>query len=151
MVSPGMRARVAASGDIFWRLPERALDEAGMLEHCCSVVRRCTSGRTFYIGITEQPPLRWESHAGAGYVVMYVIACAVSSTVTAGLERSLIDRFRVCGWRLANLSSGGDRASAASPHFVYVVVRGDALTRRAGGGAGRCNGSSVAETLFGPL
>ena len=70
VVSPGMRARVADSGDIYWRLPEQELDESGMLEHAHFQVRRCSSSkRQFYIGITERPDERWEAHARGGYDV----------------------------------------------------------------------------------
>jgi hypothetical protein len=150
LVSPGLRSRVAASGDIVWCLPDQALDESGMLEHCCSVVRHHTALQ-FYIGITERPDERWEAHARSGYSAMHIIACAVTSATTARIERALIARFR--SYRCANLSAGGERASAGSPHFVYIVYRADLLTRRAatGGGSRARSRITVMEDLYGPM
>ena len=140
VVSPGMRARVAASGDIYWRLPEQESDESGMLEHAHFQVRRCSSSnRQFYIGITERPDERWEAHARGGYSTMWIVACAASSSVTARLERCLIYAHRG-NLHCANVGGGGERASAGSPHFVYVTFRSDGLLRRAGGGGGGSTG-----------
>ena len=135
-----MRARVADSGDIYWRLPEQELDESGMLEHAHFQVRRCSSSnRQFYIGITERPDERWEAHARVGYSTMWIVACEASSSVTARLERCLIYAHRG-NLHCANVGGGGERASAGSPHFVYVTFRSDGLLRRAGGGGGGSTG-----------
>jgi hypothetical protein len=77
--------------------------------------RRCS----VYIGITERPLERWHAHQQDGRRHMAVWVRSGSSE-TAALERSLIAEFRHHPL-LENVGRGGERASAAQPHFLYVV------------------------------
>lgn len=141
---------VSLVGDCYFRLPAAEPDDfASWFEHCEAVVRG-VSGRCFYIGISERPAERWGDHARAGYVAMFVIAVAPSSNLTARLEQALIERFR--GRRCQNIGRGGERRSAGSPHFVYVVFRDNELSRRSSGGSTRrLRLGTVMEDLYGPL
>ena len=75
--------------------------------------------RSVYIGITERPLERWHTHQQDGRRHMAVWVRSGSSE-TAALERSLIAEFRR-NPLLENVGRGGERASAAQPHFLYVV------------------------------
>lgn len=77
--------------------------------------------RAFYIGITERPAERFESHEQAGFSQMALWIHADSPS-SAAAERRLIRDFRSCHLML-NIGQGGERRSAATPHFLYVVVK----------------------------
>ena len=88
-------------------------------------------GRSFYIGITENPVRRWHEHVhapGTSWECMEVLVPAPSSAVTKPIEQDLIQQWGghfLC----TNVGAGGERASAGMPHYVYVL-EGSALLRR---------------------
>ena len=88
-------------------------------------------GRSFYIGITENPVNRWHEHfhtPGTSWECMEVLVQAPSSAVTKPIEQELIRQWRghfLC----TNVGTGGERASAGMPHHVYVL-EGSPLLRR---------------------
>ena len=88
-------------------------------------------GRSFYIGITENPVRRWHEHVhapGTSWECMEVLVQAPSSAVTKPIEQDLIQQWGghfLC----TNVGAGGERASAGMPHYVYVL-EGSALLRR---------------------
>ena len=90
------------------------------------------SGVSFYIGITENHVRRLEEHLASGrhWSRMVLLVEAVSSRDTAALEVQLIAQFRAYSTCL-NIGRGGECASAASPHFLYVMVGQNGLLRRA--------------------
>ena len=75
----------------------------------------------FYIGITERPKERWTYWMGAGYKEM-ALWIHPSRKETVPMEKYLISRFRA-SHLMANLADGGQIASAATPHFLYVVSK----------------------------
>jgi hypothetical protein len=149
VVPPGLMQRIDMSPDIHWRVPDTgACDEATVLAHCERVIRPLSTG-CFYIGISGEPDVRWSEGHSRTYSAMYIIAIARNSRVTSRIERDLIARFSG-NFHCVNIGAGGERASAASPHFVYVVFRSDGLLRRSGGRPGRNGGlgnTSVAEDV----
>ena len=77
--------------------------------------------KQFYIGITERPSERLEDHLKSGFQHMALWMYEDSGS-SASNERQLI---RAC-WEnpfMLNIGKGGERRSAARPHFLYVVVR----------------------------
>ena len=88
-------------------------------------------GRAFYVGITENPPRRWDEHmsaTGVSWEGMEILVKAPSSALTKSIEQDLLERWG--GQFLChNIGKGGERASAGMPHFVYVLV-GPPLQRR---------------------
>ena len=102
------------------------------LHHCNQCVQEVVeSGATFYIGITENLERRQEEHFGprSCWTRIICLAYATSSRVTASLERTLVDRWRG-HLRCQNVGDGGGRASAGSPHFLYLLVNDGGLIRR---------------------
>lgn len=105
-----------------------AIDSSGMpdaLEHSraaiSQIIRR---GLPFYIGITEHPQRRWLEHCEQGlgmWARMDVLVQAPRSSITASLERQLLQIHRAHPY-CTNVASGGERASAGSPHYLYVLV-----------------------------
>ena len=92
---------------------------------------RCiiASGAAFYIGITEDPAVRWGSDHCFRWEFLEILAQAPTSYTTASLEMRLLGDFRhvlTC----ENNSDGGEGASRGSPHFCYVCVRCNGLLRR---------------------
>ena len=123
---------VASNRDVAFDLPTVQPETRDEWEtHCIGAIRRCS--RAFYIGISEQPLVRWESHAHDGFVGMDILMVASSSAHTGWVERALIARCRG-NLRCSNIGAGGKHASRGSPHYLYVVWRSNALMRRAGGG-----------------
>ena len=99
--------------------------------HCCTWINSLQVD--FYIGITESPERRYEEHferQTVGYQpLMTVLYQANHSRHTASLERQLLAKY--LHWpRCMNLSTGGEGASAGSPHYLYVVHSTSSLTRR---------------------
>jgi len=79
------------------------------------------SNCNFYIGITERPKERWTYWLGAGYKEM-ALWVYPSRKETVPMEKYWISRFRGCHL-MANFADGGQMASAATPHFLYVVSK----------------------------
>lgn len=146
LVTPALRARVAQHSDIHWRIPA---SNADVTLHCLSLISALDA--CWYIGITEQVCLRWEAHARNGYVAMYIVRVSTTSRDTSRLEMDVL--FRIGrSLRCENASRGGERASQGNPHFAYVVVRPNALTRRSfgpRGGRSRMGGGTVMDDLYG--
>jgi hypothetical protein len=114
-----------------FRLIGRAdLDRA--YEHASERVRAVWSSEVaFYIGITENPSRRFGEHLGSNpsWSFMVVLVEADSSRQTADLETRLLKAF---GHSLSctNNSAGGERPSAGSPHYLYMLVAETGLLRR---------------------
>jgi hypothetical protein len=72
----------------------------------------------FYIGISERPKERFELHR-SHYKEM-ALWIHPSRIETVKLEKYLINKFR-SSHLMANIADGGQAASAARPHFLYVV------------------------------
>ena len=91
----------------------------------------CQSGRTWYLGITENPGRRFDEHvaSNASWSKMSILVAADSSRDTACLEQRLLATY---GQRISclNSSGGGERASAGSPHYLYMLVGENCLLRR---------------------
>ena len=106
----------------------------GVVQFCRSTI--ATQAGSFYIGITEDPLSRWYGRDGVpghcrAYSYMIVLYEARSSSSTATLERLLIAHYHEPGFlRCLNVGRGGERASAGSPHYLYVAFRQDVLIRR---------------------
>jgi hypothetical protein len=101
-------------------------------EHASERVRTVwRSEVAFYIGITENPSRRFGEHLGSNpsWSCMVVLVEADSSRETADLERRLLKAF---GHSLSctNNSAGGERPSAGSPHYLYMLVAETGLLRR---------------------
>ena len=148
IVPSSLLREVAVNPDVDFELPNfqpESRDE--WVTHCMAVIRRCS--RAFYIGISEQPLLRWESHARGGFVGMDILMVAPSSAHTGWVEAALIARCR-SNLRCSNVGAGGEHASRGSPHYLYVVWNSNALMRRAGGGGRRTfRDCSVMGDLYG--
>ena len=78
-------------------------------------------GKPFYVGITERPSERMIDHRSSGFFAM-ALWMFESSRGSSAREKSLIREFR-SSHLLLNVGSGGERASAAMPHFLYIVVK----------------------------
>jgi hypothetical protein len=95
------------------------------------VASEIAGGKSFYIGITENPERRFEEHLFTNglWDKQIVLVEAASSRTTAALEVSLLSVF---GEHLGchNVSGGGERPSAGSPHFLYLLVSSAGLIRR---------------------
>ena len=122
---------------IFVRLPDASADAFAHCRQQVSAIARGGGGRAFYIGITEDPPRRWEEHQRVYSGGMVVLIEASSSRITSDLEVRLLEVFLPrpgilsAGHSLCrNMGRGGERASAGSPHYLYVVYRPDVLLRR---------------------
>jgi len=147
LVHNGLRCRISECDGIIWKMPTRHEDP---FRHCMNFLGRI-KGVAYYIGITESPPLRWESHSHK-YDLMYLVWVAQSSRETAALEKQLLDRVAFRSLSCENRSYGGERPSAGSPHFVYVCTRESGLMR-GNYGVPRRGGkwsASVEESLYGP-
>ena len=101
--------------------------------HCCAHIdmTRGVFGGMFYIGITEDPRRRWTEHqeANAAWAEMHVLVMAESSRETSALETRLISQYAGNLW-CNNIGPGGERRSAGSPHYLYVLVANTGLLRR---------------------
>ena len=148
VVPSSLLKAVASNRDVAFDLPTvqpETRDE--WVTHCIGAIRR--RSRAFYIGISEQPLLRWEYHACDGFVEMHILLVASSSAHTAWVEMALIASCRG-NLRCSNIGAGGERASRGSPHYLYVVWRCNALMRRArGGGRWTMSDCSVMGFLYG--
>ena len=95
------------------------------VEECGRQIRSIVdAGRAFYVGITENPPRRWDEHRhtrGTSWECMTVLVQAPSSAATKPIEQELLEWW---GGKFLchNVGKGGERASAGMPHFVYVLV-----------------------------
>ena len=102
------------------------------VEECGRQIRSIVdAGQAFYVGITENPPRRWDEHRhtrGTSWECMTVLVQAPSSAATKPIEQELLERW---GGKFLchNVGKGGERASAGMPHFVYVLA-GPPLLRR---------------------
>ena len=90
--------------------------------------------RSFYIGISENVVNRWMGTAGMtghrrGWDGMTVLYEASTSRQTGALERQLIAHFMPHSLTCHNVGCGGERASAGSPHYLYIVWKDNALLR----------------------
>ena len=126
LVHSGLRHRIAAYSGIVWKMPERHEDP---LIHCMRVIRRL-AGNTccYYVGITESPIRRWEAHC-TKYTTMYLLYVAETSRTTAAFEMSILRQIAFGSLMFENDSFGGESASSASPHYLYVVTRESGLLR----------------------
>ena len=127
-----MLARMCDVPGIILRLPMSEPENEGAWIHYCSeTLRRWNSGGSYYIGITGDPVVRWRQHEANGFSVMMIMMVATKSKATAAVERGVIKRW--CSLpSCSNAGPGGEGASSASPHFLYVVSRPDFLIRRRG-------------------
>ena len=132
-VAGAMRSIIAPpsstiSSNIVWILPNVGDD---LFNHCCRIINDIQV--VFYIGITGDPNRRWEEHNADQTVGpepnMVMLIEAESSRVTAALEIQLLALY-LSYMRCANRSSGGERASTDSPHYLYVLVASSPLLRR---------------------
>ena len=118
----------AVPSNIVWILPNVGDD---LFNHCCRIINDIQV--VFYIGITEDPNSRWETHSADQTVGpepnMVVLIEAESSRLTAALEIQLLAHY-LSYMRCANRSPGGERASTASPHYLYVLEASSPLLRR---------------------
>ena len=117
-------------GLALWTLPGEmtyAAVELACRRRCLSEIRRDV---IFYFGITENPRRRWAEHTEecSLWQEMIILVQADSSRCTGGLERIFIADF---GTRLKclNVGQGGERCSAGSPHFFYMLVGHNGLIR----------------------
>ena len=86
------------------------------------------SGAALYIGIAENLSRRWSEHSEFCDDMEFLVT-APASHITASLESRLLrDVGDVFGCQ--NVGRGGERPSAGSHHFCYVVVRHRGLLRR---------------------
>ena len=117
------------------------------VDHCLGVLRSCCPTGSYYWGITENPMRRWVEGHCQTYDTMRVVVVCRTSRETGLIERQLISQSRA-GYRCNNVGAGGERASAGSPHFVYLCSREDGLIRgRPGGGGKRMRMGTVADDL----
>ena len=120
LVHSGLRQHIAAYSGIVWKMPEQYEDP---LPHCMRVIRRLAGNDcSYYAGITESPIRRWEAHC-TKYTTMYLLYVAETSRATAGLEQAILREFAFRSLMCENDSHGGESASSASPHYLYVVAR----------------------------
>jgi hypothetical protein len=84
------------------------------------IAKKFQMNQAVYIGITERPVDRFEEHNGNGYsqMALWIFASSIDS---ASLEKQLIAKFK-SNQLLRNIGQGGERASEAQPHFLYVVT-----------------------------
>jgi hypothetical protein len=133
LLHAGIRANLQQAGVIL-KLPLDS-DYDTALAHAIRFVNRLNV--CFYVGISEHPHHRWQDHRCNGFARMYVLAVGKDSSFTSRLEKDLLFHLRGRSNLCMNNSSGGERSSAGSPHFFYVVVRDSALTRKPPGSAKR--------------
>jgi len=123
MAAPSMQ-----SDHIEWCPPQAYENHFG---HCCRIIDNIAEA--FYIGITGDPNGRWVQHCATQTVgpepLMVLLTEAVSSQVTAALEIRLLDKYLHL-MRCTNQSPGGEGASTASPHYLYVLRASSPLLRR---------------------
>ena len=74
----------------------------------------------FYIGITERPGARFEEHKAAGGYSRMRLYVYPNSRESGAAERALISTFQSCP-ECRNIGKGNERASAGSPHYLYIV------------------------------
>ena len=126
LVHSGLRQRIAAYSGIVWKMPEHYEDP---LTHCMRVIRRLAGNDCcYYVGITESPIRRWEAHC-TKYTTMYLLYVAETSRTTAAFEMAILRRVAFVSLMCENDSFGGESASSASPHYLYVVTRESGLLR----------------------
>jgi hypothetical protein len=117
------RDRESTDGtDAFVMASASNADLDAAVDHADRRVSRIVGQRyCFYIGITESPRRRWEEHAASGHWQrMLVVVQAPDSSASAAIEMRLLAKWQeqlLC----ANASRGGERRSAGTPHFVYLL------------------------------
>ena len=89
---------------------------------------RFNSSIQFYIGISEQPSVRFEQHRCNAFNEMWLYVCSCSLE-SASAEKSLIHRVHQLA-ACCNLGKGGERASKGCPHYLYIVWRPYVMTAR---------------------
>ena len=142
-----MLAEVGHS-DVIFRFPaEEPQDTTEWVVHCLGVLRSCCVIGSYYWGITENPRRRWDEDHCQTYSTMRVVAVCRTSRETAQIERQLIAHGRAGCYRCNTVGPGGERASAGSPHFVYLCRRQDGLIRGRPGVGGRLRMGTVADDL----
>ena len=109
----------------------RRSDEEEAFNYCMRRMNHiASSGVTYYIGITENPVVRWDTHQSRGlWASFQVLVEAPHSGITSCLEQRLIQHFRgniLC----QNVGGGGERSSGGSPHHLYVLIGATGLIRR---------------------
>ena len=130
-------AQISSCPDVGFRFPEAEPQSTSeWVAHCLGVFRSCATGGSYYWGITENPLRRWEECHCLTYSRMHVVAVCLTSRQTGQIERELISRSRT-GHLCNNVGAGGERASAGSPHFVYLCTSSGLLRRSRAGGGGR--------------
>ena len=130
-------AQISSCPDVVFRFPEaEPHNTSDWVAHCLGVFRSCATGGSYYWGITEHPLRRWEESHCLTYSRMHVVAVCLTSRQTGQIERELISRSRA-GRLCSNVGAGGERASAGSPHFVYLCTSSGLLRRSRAGGGGR--------------
>jgi hypothetical protein len=87
----------------------------------CFIQQAAELQRHFYIGITERPAERFRDHQADGFSTM-ALWIYEDSRWSAAAEKALIREHRGCQLML-NIGQGGERRSAAKPHFLYVVLK----------------------------
>ena len=94
-------------------------------------LREIRRGVCFYFGITEHPARRWTEHQADNHIwqSMIVLMQAESSFDTSALERILIREYSQSVLCL-NFGPGGERASAGTPHYCYMLVAEEGPLRR---------------------
>ena len=120
-------------GLALWTLPGEMTYAAVELACRRRILSEISGGMTFYFGISENPQRRWVEHTESccNWQEMIILVQADSSYWTAGLERIFISEFGA-RFTCLNIGQGGERASAASPHFFYMLVGINGLLRRRG-------------------
>jgi hypothetical protein len=106
----------------------RIMTGAKPFEEANAVIAERSVACQFYAGITERPVERWQEHQGSAYRSMFLWTFP-DSGASGSLEKAVIDRW-MGHPNSMNIGAGGLRATAAQPHFFYVVVRPHGLTRR---------------------
>ena len=135
-VGGGFRAALARQGQgrrhaVHVFCMHGAMDSDRAYEHARARVRAvANAGRAFYLGITENPDRRFGEHLGTnpGWAYMTVLLQAPSSRHTAALEMRLLVTYGP-SLQCLNKSSGGERASCGTPHYLYMLVADNGLIR----------------------
>ena len=83
------------------------------------LAKKLQMAKAVYVGITERPVERFVEHNELGYSQMALWSFA-SSSESASKEKYFKAKYR-SDPLLQNIGSGGERASEAQPHFLYIV------------------------------
>jgi hypothetical protein len=119
-MTPLRFAEVLEDHDVVFFMLEIPHHPADVAQHSAQVCARILKkARRYYIGITEHPVRRHAEHKSIGRERFAILHIATGSNETASLEKQLLSRFGGHA-RCENVSAGGERASAGSPHFTYI-------------------------------